>query len=475
MHAVLILSQSSLGTRQTVLAKTPDTVRWFTRVGFSRGLAATWQELDVPAFTDPAIDREPVLGSPKAIAMTPSHMRDVNFVGRTPNNVLQAILKNVPQLGLQPSGLRLGDTFSAMHNKLLNSPMELVQYLNSTMTASVAPVTSVTPEPEVETEPVRLSVQFDRVSPDSQSDSPTQTHVTQQTEPTLALATTVAEAIDDTDTIKELAVLTKPDEFQYVERKFQNVTETELYDKATNFRWNVMLAGDAGTGKSSSARNLAVRRDVPFVVVECNQQIDINVTQGRFVPGADGKSLKWVYSQLATAIQQPSVILLNEFTRMNPKSASLFLRLLEERELAIDTFNEVIRVHPECQIIADANIGGMYNGTTRADAAFNDRFLLKLQFEYDTDIEKKFLPYPALLTFASAIRKASDLGQQDFTVPMSTRMLKSFVAQAQTFNWQFAVERLLASFPADSGERNAIKTRIEADAPAIASELNVTL
>ena len=467
MHAVLILSQSSLGIRQTVLAKTPDTVRWFTRVGFSRGLAATWQELDVPAFTDPAIDSEIVIGSPKAIAMTPAHMRDVNFTGRTPNNVLQAILKNVPQFGLQPSTETLGDMFSDLHNKLLNKPLELAQYMNAPMTASVTPVT---PEPEVVSEPVRLSGKFDYTPWSEPEQAPTQTN----TEPAMALATTVAEAVHDSDTVKELASLTVPERFDYVERKFQGVTESTIYDKSLALGWNVLLLGDAGTGKTSSARNLAARRQVPFVVVECNQQIDITVTQGRFVPGSDGKSLKWVYSQLVTAVQQPSVVLLNEVTRMNPKSASLFLRLLEERELAIDTFNEVIKVHPECVLIGDANVGGMYNGTTRADAAFTDRFGVKLTFTYDTDLERHFLPYPSLLGFAKAIRTASDLGQQDFSVPMSTRLLKSFVAQSQAFGWEFAVERLLASFPSESGERNAIKTRLEADAPAIQSELNAT-
>jgi MoxR-like ATPase len=461
MHAVLILSQSPVGIRQTVIAKTPDNVRSFTRVGFARGLGATWSEFDqLPT----SIVNELVLDSPKAIAMTPAHMRDVNFTGRTPNNVLQAILKNVPQVGLLASGPTLSGMYSEMLWRIEHDPVALASYMNSMS------VTPVTPEPEVDTEPVTLAVLFDRERASEPDPAPTQTTA----EPAMALATTVAEAVHDSDTVKELASLTVPAPFDYVERKFQGVTESTIYDKSMAFQWNVLLLGDAGTGKTSSARNLAARRQVPFVVVECNQQIDITVTQGRFVPGSDGKSLKWVYSQLVTAIQQPSVVLLNEVTRMNPKSASLFLRLLEERELAIDTFNEVIKVHPECILIGDANIGGMYNGTTRADAAFTDRFGVKLTFSYDTDLEQKFLPYPALLGFAKAIRTASDLGQQDFSVPMSTRLLKSFVAQSSAFGWDFAVERLLASFPSESGERNAIKTRLEADAPAIQSELNIT-
>jgi hypothetical protein len=452
MYAVLILSQSPTGVRQTVIAKTNDQLRSFTRVGFARGLGATWSEFD----TLPVLaGAERVHSYVKVIEMTPAHVRDVNIMGRTPNNVLQAILKNLPNTTLTDN--HLSDVYSGILKTIQLKPQDLQEY-----------VASITHMP--------VSVASVEVVADTPASVPTQTIAEPIThEPVAHLATTVSEAVTDSSTIKELATLTVPEPTEYVERKFQGVTEQQVYDKSLANRWNVLLVGDAGTGKTSSARNLAARRQVPFVVVECNQQIDITVTQGRFVPGADGKSLKWVYSQLATAIQQPSVILLNEVTRMNPKSASLFLRLLEERELAIDTFNEVIKVHPECILIGDANVGGMYNGTTRADAAFTDRFGVKLAFSYDTDLEQKFLPYPALLNFAKGIRTASDLGQQDFSVPMSTRLLKSFVAQAQVFSWQFAVERLLSSFPSDTGERNAIKTRLEADAPAIASELNVTI
>lgn len=466
MHAILMLSQSPVGLRQTVIAKTSDQHRTFTRVGFARGLAATWAELRNDMLEE-ELYYEPVLGTVKVIAMTAAHVRDVNYIGRTPNNVLQAILKNLPhQLSASPD--LLGDVFMDMQYNISNNPANLTRYMSTSYPVlAIPPVTPVIPIAEVVETPVALAVEFDR----QPSRAPTQTTPT----PVLALATTVAEAITDSETLRELAVLSSPEKFLYIERKFQGVLETEMYDKSTKLKWNVMLSGDAGTGKSSSARNLAVQRNVPFVVVECNQQIDLSVTQGRFVPGPDGKTLKWVYSQLATAIQQPSVILLNEFTRMNPKSSALFMRILEERELAVDTFNEVLKIHPECQIIADANMGGMYSGTTRADAAFLDRFLMKLQFEYDTALESKFLPYPALLNFASAIRKASDLGQQDFTVPMSTRLLKGFVSQAQEFNWKFAVERLLSSFPSDTGERNAVKTRLEADAPAIAQEIGIAI
>jgi MoxR-like ATPase len=160
---------------------------------------------------------------------------------------------------------------------------------------------------------------------------------------------------------------------------------------------------------------------------------------------------------------------------MSPKSSSLFLRLIWERELLIEPFNEVIKVHPECLFIADANVGNNYSGTMRQDGALLDRFAIKLPFSYDAELEAKFIPYPALLGFATGIRTATELGQEDFTVPLSTRLLQTFVAQVKEFSWSFAVQRLLSNFPTDTGERDAIKLRIDADAPRIAREFGVDL
>jgi len=282
---------------------------------------------------------------------------------------------------------------------------------------------------------------------------------------------TVAE--DKPKAQRDLNVLTVPDVEPYYERDFEGISETKIYATAQQRQQSVLLTGDAGTGKTSSARNYAAQRGLPFVVIECTQQIDNTVTQGRFVPSDDGQSAKWVYSQLATAIQQPSVVLFNELTRMHPKSASLFLRLLAERELFIEPFNEVVKVHDDCLFIADQNTGVGYNGTMRQDQALVDRFNLKLPFTYDADLEKNFLPYPALLGFATGIRKAVDMGEEDFSVPMSTRLLQNFVQQANDLNWEFALARLLSNFPNDNGEREAIKMKLQSDAPAIRKDLGI--
>jgi hypothetical protein len=267
-------------------------------------------------------------------------------------------------------------------------------------------------------------------------------------------------------------VLTVPDLQPYFSRTFDGLSEQELYDHARNTQQNVLLTGEAGTGKTSSARNYASVKKLPFVTIECTQQIDQTVTQGRFVPTGVGNATQWKYSQLATAIQQPSVVLLNELTRMAPKAASLFLRLLQERELLIEPLNEVIKVHPDCLFVADQNTGFGYTGTSKQDAALVDRFNIKLEFKYDTAIEAKFIKSPALLEFASNIREASEMNDE-FSIPLSTRVLQNFQSQATNLNFAFAVHGLLANFPKSDGERDAIKMRLDAELDRIATDLGV--
>jgi len=268
--------------------------------------------------------------------------------------------------------------------------------------------------------------------------------------------------------------LSIPPKEDYVMRSFFGKTEQEILDYARATQQIVLYTGPAGTGKSSSVRNYAHISNLPMVTVECTQQIDQSVTQGRFVPTGNGNEMVFMYSQLATIIQQPGVVLLNELTRMTPKAASLFLRLLQERELLIEPLNQVIKVHPECIIIADQNTGNGYTGTSKQDAALIDRFNIKLEFDYDTQIEQKFIPSETLLEFATAIRVASNMSDQ-FSIPMSTRILKNFVAQARGLGFEFAVNSLLANYPAMEGEREALKMRFDSNMDKIAEELGVPL
>lgn len=453
MFAAILQQYTPIGIQQVVVIPLPDgTKRVLTRSGKNlRGVAGAWHKME-PACNNMAV------GKPSVVQLTPSDYRDLQFQ-EVPTVLMQKLVRTVKDVNSVDT-----DYFSAQYNEVSdlasNNPIGLAKFLNANVPVAVSPVIQVVHEAPIQVpEPVHAGFAY---YPNEQVVLPNK-----ETEQEMNSYSSVVAPQHESDTI-----LTVPDVQPYITRKFFGLDELEIYDKAREKQRNVLLTGDAGTGKTSSARNYAAQRNLPFVTIECTQQITESMTQGRFVPTGVGNSTKWKYSQLATAIQRPSVILINELTRMTPKAASLFLRLLEERELLIEPLNEVIKVHPDVLFIADQNTGLGYTGTTKQDAALVDRFADKLEFHYDTNIERKFIDSPALLTFAQSIREASEMNDE-YSVPMSTRILKNFQAQARDLNFAFAVNSLLANFPKSDGEREAIQMRLDADSQQIADELGV--
>ena len=449
MFATILQSNTPDGVRQTAVVPAQDRLRVFTRVGQARGVAGAWKE-EVPTLTG-----ETLVGSPRSVNITENDYRDLQFP-ITPTTLLQKLVRTTVDNNAitdKPAQFEL----SHIASTAVTNPAMLAVYLRGMPSVSVSSTTTVEEPTVVEVEPevVEPVVEVSYTPP------------TVEEEGVHALTTTTPASSHDT-------VLTVPDVQPYFSRTFDGLSEQEVYDYARKTQQNVLLTGEAGTGKTSSARNYAAHNKLPFVTIECTQQIDQSVTQGRFIPTGVGNATQWKYSQLATAIQQPSVVLLNELTRMTPKAASLFLRLLQERELLIEPLNEVIKVHPDCVFIADQNTGFGYTGTSKQDAALVDRFNVKLEFRYDTAIEAKFIKSPALLEFASNIREASEMNDE-FSIPLSTRVLQNFQAQATSLNFAFAVHGLLANFPKSDGERDAIKMRLDAEIDRIASDLGLEL
>lgn len=461
MFAAIMKSQTPVGIRSTVVIPVGDKVRVFSRIGEGRGIAGAWKEGDVDIQPN-----EMTVGEPVSVAITPNDYAVLGYPV-SPTVLLQKLgrtLKGVTNV----TQANATATFDDIYNMASENPAGLAVFMNamkqvqasqpstvqpivipSVVSSYIPTVQEPTPQP-VEPEPVAY------VAPP----------VTQlvESEPPMALTTAPVSNAD--------AVLTVPPIKEYYDREYFGLPVMTILDDARAHQENVLFTGPAGTGKTSCAEYYAATRNLPFVTIECTQQIDQGITQGRFVPTGVGNSTKWRYSQLATAIQQPSVILINELTRMSPKAASLFLRLLQERELLIEPLNEVIKVHPGCIFIADQNIGSGYTGTSKQDAALVDRFNQKIEFDYDTKIEAKFIPSPTLLSFATAIRQASELNDE-FSVPLSTRVLKNFVSQAKRLNFEFAVNSMLNNYPKSDGERDALKMRFDAECDAIATELGV--
>lgn len=437
MFATIIQSQADNGYRQTVLVPQNGEVRVYDRTvaeTSQRGIAGSWVEVTETSPT--IIGTNVVLGQPVAIAISPSDL--VQLLNEPkPTTLLQKLVRAV-QGQVIPTGDHLNVVFSNLYAIASSDPLALGKYSKvrgfsqpTQTTPASQPVAVVADEPE-------LVSAFTTVQP-------------QEIE-------------------RVWANLPIPKVEGYIERVIDGMPETEFWDKAIANGDNVLLSGHAGVGKTESVENLASRLGLPFHRFEMHRNLNTQVTEGRLMPKTEG-GWRWHYSRLATAVRQPSVILLNELSRTSSGNATLFLGILEERKLMIESLNEEIDVHPECIIIADQNVGRYYVGTQEQDKALLDRFNVKIDYEDDPAIESKLIPSPALLEIAQSLRYLSETEPSKHRTRVGLRMLKNFVSQARVYNFQFAVNRFVANFA--PAERESVLLQFEARYENIASELNV--
>jgi hypothetical protein len=249
-----------------------------------------------------------------------------------------------------------------------------------------------------------------------------------------------------------------------------SVSEVDVFDKCRASQRNVSIVGHAGTGKTSSVRHYSALRGLPMVTLECDIALDETQTEGTYIPTGNGNELVWAYSALATAIRQPSVILLNELSRLAPKNASLFLSLLAERKLIVgQRQGEVIEVHPECLIVADMNPQG-YSGVSKQDQALLDRFKFAVTYDYDLDIDRIWCKSESFLREVVQHWRTNQQADPSAT-PFSHRLTEAFSWAVASFGFKPAVLQLLERF--QPTERDVLKLTISKSAIEIASEFGV--
>jgi hypothetical protein len=429
-NATIIQSRISYDSpiRQTVVLIVDGAPTVWTREGAGRGANGAWVS-DLPTFAT----AEQVVGNPKTVDLSDFDVQQVRG-GIKPDSLLQRIVRKVSDQTAM-TGVAVEPIFDTAYNG------GVVPSTNIAPPVVVAPPVPevVLPEPPV----VQPVVQVVR-------------EPVRQPEPVMGYSTLIRPQPTDTDIAS------------YVPRTLDDIPEERVMDWARANQKAVMVLGHAGVGKTTSARRYASLRGLPLAVVESNQSLDEEQVQGALMPTVDGH-FAWADSALAEAIRQPSVVLINEATRMSPKANAMFLRILQERELHMTRSpnREVIPIHPECLIIADANWG--YRGTTAPDQAFLDRFSITVEYKYDRDIESKFIPSTSLLDVAFSIRDQYELGE--FRSVFSTRVLKAFVELSKEFGWNFARSNLLLSMNPE--DRGGIANTLDLNGSNICDELGI--
>ena len=231
---------------------------------------------------------------------------------------------------------------------------------------------------------------------------------------------------------------------EYFSRKVEGVWDVDLLRYAKAARSNVLLFGPTGPGKTSLVLAYAATEKIPVVTIQCNGAVDPNTFWGGLAFDENGELQGWQDSETTEVIRHGGILYLDEVNFLPPKVAAVFHGLMDKRrQITIpEKGNEVVVAHPNLQVIAAYNPD--YEGTKPLNAAFKNRFKIKVRFDYDPEVEKELVCIPVMLDLATKLRLSHKAG--DLDTPVSTNMLVEFEDLAVDLGYEFAVANFLNAF-----------------------------
>jgi len=161
---------------------------------------------------------------------------------------------------------------------------------------------------------------------------------------------------------------------------------------------NIMMTGQAGCGKTLSAKSLVNALDRPNFYFNLGATQDPRSTLIGNVHYNKDKGTYFSESLFVKAIQTPNaVILLDELTRAHPDAWNILMTVLDygQRYLRLDEADgqATIKVADGVTFIATANIGNEYTATRQLDKALHDRFTVVEMDLLNNDEEYGLLRY----------------------------------------------------------------------------------
>lgn len=439
-YAILISGQvNSTDTKQIILANHAGNTYTYLRVtNGGRGESNAWSQRDLSTYSSIGTLDYNLIGE---VLSTPLTAVDVDSItnGVIPNVLIQKLTKQY----------RLRHTTVDSTRTIQNVVDEVLQL--------------------IEQDPALLSKYRSDGRSDKTATSKGESAVQKVSTPSYSpiVFNTIVKEESAEQTLAFVPSLTSEAVRTYVPRKFFNLTEEQLYDYAITNKKNVSLHGPAGTGKTTSLMTYAAKKGLEFGSMSCNAGVEPSQFFGRLVPDTDGK-LVWRDGIFTHFFRHGGVLVIDEGDFLPQKIASVLHGSVDDRRLLtlLEHDGEVINAHPNLLIAICWN-GNGYKGTSKMNEAFSDRFGIKLEFDYDTEIEKKFIPSSTLLEIAKSMRADSIAGI--YETPVSTRLLKNFVELAQSLSYDFAVDNFVNNFRDD--ERTSVKLLLDSQRHNLEQEL----
>ena len=140
------------------------------------------------------------------------------------------------------------------------------------------------------------------------------------------------------------------------------------------------IPGPAGCGKTQSVTQRASLLNYPVYEVTGHSRLETPELVGHYV--LQGQATVWQDGPLTKAMRGGGIFLLNEVDLLDPSTAAGLNSVLDGSPLLIPETSECVHPHEGFRFVATANtagsgdMGGLYQGTLRMNAAFMDRFVV---------------------------------------------------------------------------------------------------
>ena len=132
--------------------------------------------------------------------------------------------------------------------------------------------------------------------------------------------------------------------------------EVPLYEAAYAARLPVMVKGPTGCGKSRFIEYAAWKLGRPLVTVACNEDMTAADLVGRFLLEPGGT--RWQDGPLALAARHGAICYLDEIVEARQDTTVVIHPLTDyRRTLPLDKKGELIRAHPDFQLVISYNPG----------------------------------------------------------------------------------------------------------------------
>lgn len=185
------------------------------------------------------------------------------------------------------------------------------------------------------------------------------------------------------------------------------------------------MSGDAGTGKTTIAKDIASAYLLPFASISCSNGMSESHLLGRMLFNGE-----YVETEFVKLFENGGVFLFDEIDSADSNTLLVLNQALENGTLAVPNRRNkpVATMHKDFICVCAGNTFGNgsadYTGRNILDMAFMDRFTAsKIEIKYDVALEKSLMgQYKTECNKLHTIRKAME--NHRISKIMSTRMFK---------------------------------------------------